>query len=825
MNSASEQPATDRGHCKHCGSELSLSQREQKEEFCCKGCEVVYQSIHALGLGSYYQMRGESRPPLRGDIAPLAHYRYADDPLFQSRYCTPLPDHLQRITVALEGIHCAACIWLLERMPAIVAGVHQARVRFADGQIDFIFDRSCSCAALLSEIERLGYRGKPLETDSSVPLVAASRRGNLIRIGVAAVCSLNTMMLAVSLYQGEYSGIDLPYLNLLQWYSFALTLPVILYAAVPFYRTAFGGLRAGVLHIDLPIVMALLAAFVVSSYHTLTSSPGVYFDSITTVIFLLLGARYLQSRVVERIAGQSALLAAVIPLQSRKVDALQGETAIYSGSIANGDHLRFLSGEILSADGTVVSGTGVINLAFLTGESRPISTNEGSQVYAGTKLIDGDIVIQVSAAGPATRIGKLLIDVTRSVAQRPAIELFLDRRSRVFTAVIVAGALGTGIYWSTVSMQLAIERTIAFLLVACPCVLALATPIVFSVALIQAARRGVLLRSAEVIERLERVKQVFFDKTGTLTVGEMRVQRIWGPEKKWLDAGGVSDLRGLELVAQMEQGIEHPVAFALREFIHREGLPDAAQVSEREIVSGSGIRLALQNRFVALIGSPAWAEIRMHLPADALEAIKQESLSGATLVAFVPHPEVVWLFSIADQLRSESRQVVELLRARGLSCSIVSGDLFDTTEAVARELGIASLSCHAPRSPEQKRELIAAETRRTPCLMVGDGINDAAALAAAEVGVGLVGGAESALKVADIYLGSGDLNQLVSVLQGSKRVMRSVRLSLSVSALYNVLGATAAFFGQIGPLEAAVLMPLSSLTSILVAATRRSFRD
>lgn len=810
--------------CLHCGLELSPQQRDHKKEFCCIGCEFIFKSINSVGLGRYYELRGESRSHSSGSVVALEHYRYADAPQFRDDYCISVSEGKWRMTVMLQGIHCAACVWLLERLPIIVAGVLDARVRFADAQIDIVFEERCSLSGLLSEIERLGYRVQPLAL-SNVPSAEqqVAKRNYLIRIGIAAVCAMNTMMLAISLYQGDFSGMDSRYRNLLQWYSLALTLPVVCYSAIPFYRTALGGLRAGVLHIDVPIVIALLGAFAISVYNTVRAAAGVYYDSVTAVIFLLLIARFMQGKIVEKIAGHGALLSALIPLRARRVLASGESEQVYSGALRIGDRVRFDSGDIVSADGAVVSGTGHLNMAFLTGESLPQRVEIGDFVYAGTKLIDGGIDVECQALGGQSRIGKLMMDVARNTAAKPQIEVFLDRRSRGFTALVVIAAIGTALYWFPISSEIAIERTIALLLVTCPCVLALATPIVFSVGLVRAARQGIIFRSTEIIERLEKITDLIFDKTGTLTSGSMSVSDVWRIEGLKVERL-FEETQDQELgqLTELELGIEHPVAHALRGYARKFGESQGSFV-QRNLVAGRGIHAISSKGGDVFLGSPQWDKLSARLSTEAAQLISQESARGSTVVAFSPRPETVYLFSVSDRLRPESLPTLNFFRARGARISLLSGDLRKTAVSVAAQVSIPEQECFAPCSPEEKAKIVSERERDRRCAMVGDGINDISALSAAHVGIGIIGGAEASMKVADVYLSDGSMEKLPVLFTGANRVMRAVRLGLIISAGYNIIGAYGACTGMIGPLEAAIIMPLSSLTSILFAATRKTF--
>ena len=619
---------------------------------------------------------------------------------------------------------------------------------------------------------------------------------------------------------------DLRYRNLLQWYSLVISLPVVLFSAMPFYRTALGGLRAGVLHIDFPIVLALLAAFAISVWKTVFSQQGVYYDSVTAVIFLLLIARYIQAKIVEKIAGNSALISSLVPLYARLIDRDHKEISVYSGSLKHSQLVRFSAGEVLSVDGTVTQGNGFTNISFLTGESQPQPVSQGSKVYAGTVLTEGDLVVRVEAIGTATRIGRLMLDVQRNATTRPQIELFLDRRSRGFTALVVIAALGTWLYWGAIDGAMAIERTIALLLVTCPCVLALATPIVFSVSMVRAARRGILFRTSEAIERIETIRQVLFDKTGTLTTGVMSVKAVYKishDQLSLLSNDQINRIDDFTLLYQIELGIEHPIASAIREYLRANSSVSKRSQIKIEAVEGKGIRATSEGAESILIGSPSWEAITSRITDKGAQVIDELLEGGDSAIVFSPAFANSYLLILGDAVRVESKNVISFFNQRKFEVAIISGDQKVTTDAIGKQLGISTEKCFAPCTPEDKRHKVTELQPRGSIAVVGDGINDVAALSAATLGIGIIGGAEASLKIADVYLSEGTIEKLPMLFTGSLKVMRSVRLSLCISACYNVLGAAGAFWGVIGPLEAAIIMPISSLTSILLASTRRTF--
>lgn len=792
--------------CRHCGSPTPST----ASPFCCPGCEFVHQSLRQFGLTAYYEvLKRSSSSARRAEVQPQ-QFDYCEDPRFKEAFVQRLPDGGSEILFFLDGIHCAACVWLLEKLPEIEPGIRAAQLKFASGELRVRFDETrTSPAKVAALINSLGYKPTAIRNRSGESARTSANRLFLMRIGVAAFCAMNIMMLSISLYQGEHSGIDSPYQNLFSWFSLALALPVVTFSALPFYRTALGGLRAGVLHIDLPIAAAIVFGFLLSAAHTAVGDSSVYYDSVAALVFLLLVGRWLQHRTIERAADAHTLLYAVSPRLARR-----SGREVFVESLQPGEIVEVRAGETIPVDGLTREGSGLMSSAILTGESRPQSISAGTPVFAGCRLVTGAVSIEVNAVGSATRIGKVMQSVEDASRSRPPLVTFLDRCSRGFTAVVLILALFTFLFWAQVSWGLALENAIALLIVTCPCVLAFATPLTFSLSIARAARRGLLFRRAEALEILPRARTIVLDKTGTLTKGAPQLCAVRIPA----ESGQMRELTPAvfaehrpDLVAAalaLEHGNEHPLAHALRTAFSsaQAELPNATAV---EAVPGFGVRASLDGKLWSI---------------GAIRGGKglEEPYSVAELRAN-DSPCARFLFQ--DEIRPGARALITDFRAEGREVYLLSGDTPAAVEAVANQVGIPLQNCRASATPEEKAEFVAKLQTHAPTVMIGDGVNDAAAFCAAATGIGFQGGAESALRVADVYLAEAHLPLLSHAFRGSRRVMRIARWNLCFSVMYNILGGTAAMLGLLGPLGAAILMPLSSLTVVSFAILAKSFQE
>ncbi len=648
----------------------------------------------------------------------------------------------------------------------------------------------------------------------------AEDRALLIKLGVAAACAMNIMFLQGALYAGEYSGMAAPYAQFFRWLAFGLSLPVIFFSARPFFRAAAAGLRQRVPHIDLPISLALLAAFGYSAASTLKGSGPVYFDSLAALVALLLGARFIQSSAQRKAMERAESLRGVAfaefarRIEGGDLDAPSLEVPL--AALQPEDRVEVRSGELIPVDGTILAGRSSLDNAVLTGESVPVEVKAGDPVHAGATNLSARLVVRVEATGTATRVGALLALVQDAMSRRPPLVEIADRLSRWFVLSVLGLAVVAGAVWMTVSANAALEHVIALLVVTCPCALGLATPVAMSVGLSRAARAGFFIKHPAAIERLRRVDTVFLDKTGTLTEGRATVSR-------WAGAPEAASLAFF-----LETGSDHAVARALRRSMPRPAgvVPALDEVRE---VAGHGVGGRVGDLEVR-VGNRGFMDAADVVVADELQAHAQALLADGLSPLYVAAAgQVIGVAGVGDPLRADARETIEALRRRGVTARILSGDHPAVVARVAEALGIPGTHAEGGMTPEDKRDRVQAFVDARDgdgrVAMVGDGVNDAAAMALSDVGVAVEGGAGAALLAADVVVTRAGLSPLLDLFQGSRRLLGVIYRNLGFSLLYNIAGATLALIGLVGPLLAAVLMPISSLTVILSSVLARSFPD
>jgi len=800
----------------------SLLREEEQLQFCCEGCRQVYGILHDWGLDGFYQRVERSG----GRMAPASvsgrRFEDFDAPELLGAEVLETERGAHSTRLFLEGVHCAACVWLVEELPRALEGVISVRLNMANAVAEVVWDpEQVSLARIARALDSLGYTPHLRRRGTLEHVRRLEDRALLIKIGVAAACAMNIMFLHGALYAGEHHGMDPDFERFFRWMSLALAVPVVFFAARPFFRSAWAGLRQRVPHMDLPIAVALGGAFLFSGVATIGGEGPIYFDSLAALVALLLGARFIQQRAQRRAMERAEGLRSVAFVEfARRLDDGNVALEVPIGAVAIGERVEVRSGELIPVDGLVLSGTSSVDNAVLTGEPTPVPVGAGDAVFAGATNLGARLILETRARGAETRVGGLLALVEEALSKRAPIVQMADRISRWFVGVVLLLGVAAGaaaIWWRGGDLGSALEQVIAMLVVTCPCALGLATPVALTVGLSRAARRGIFIKNPDAVELLERVETALLDKTGTLTVGTPKVDRWEG------------DPQAIDLAFALEAESAHPVAQAfLRSHAHPVRVVRA--VDEAHEIPGRGITGSVEGHGVAVgnealmrdLGAPVPAPLAAHA-AELLEA-------GLSPIYVALEGEVAAVGGIGDALRPDALATVQALAARGVRPRILSGDHPAVVERIARELGIAEEDALGGLTPEEKRDFVEHAIRerdaaggRGRLLMVGDGLNDAAALALADVGVAVEGGSGASILAADVVLTRPGLAPVVELWRGSRSVLWVVRRNLAFSLCYNAAGATLALVGLVGPLLAALLMPVSSLTVIFSSVLGRSF--
>ncbi len=798
--------------CAHCGLDVPEGRvpLDASRAFCCTGCATAWTVLHESGLEHYYELSRRREARVEASGRAFAEF---DHDAFRDLYVKRRADGLDEVSLYLEGVHCPSCVWLVERVPTAVPGMSGAELDLGRSRVRVSWDPArVQLSAIARFLDTLGYRPHPFRGGRSDERRRAEDRAMLVRIGVSGALAANTMLAALALYSGWVSGMDHDWARVFRTLSLLLAAPALFGPGRLFFRGAWSSLRTGLLHMDVPVAIALLAAFARGAVNTWTGQGPVYFDGVAMLVFLLLVGRFLQQRAARAAADSAELLYGLAPAVARVRQG--GELReLPSEALLPGMEVEVRAGETVPADGTVLEGEGPLDLSLLTGESRPRTVAAADEVFAGTINRGRTLVLRVERAGEDTRLGRILREVEAGASRRAPVVRAADRLAGGFVAVVLVLAVVTWALWRAHDPSAAIDHAIALLIITCPCALALATPLAVTVAIGRAARSGVLVKGGDTLEALAEPGTLVLDKTGTLTEGRAALLR-WDV---WNDAVA-AELPAL--VLGLERQATHPVAAAFAEAWP--GVTPAA-VEQARVEIGGGVEGVWQGRRIE-VGSPAWITRRLRADAPAtLPALAEQDAATLSPVWVAVDGRLVARALFGDRLRDDAAVTLERLRAEGWELHLLSGDDPAVVAATGRALGFEPSRVRGGASPEDKRAVIEALAGRGRVVMVGDGVNDAAAIARATVGVGVRGGAEACLAAADVYLSKPGLAALAELTAGSRRTLGVIRAGLVFSLAWNVAGAALAMAGWVNPLVAAIGMPVSSLTVVVLAWRSRTF--
>lgn len=795
--------------CFHCGlpvpedAHYTIHQRERALPACCAGCQAVAQTIIDAGLGDYYAHRtstNQKAEPLPQDL--LQQIALYDSDTLQQSFVHIEPGDRREAALMLEGITCAACVWLIEQRLSRLPGVLSVDINYTSHRARVRWDNSRQrLSAILAAIDAVGYRAHPYDSARQEALQQKERKQAINRLWVAGLSMMQVMMYAVPIYVAQTGEIEPRFLWMLHWASFLLTLPVMLYSATPFYRGAWRDLKAHRVGMDTPVSIGILTAFLASSWALLHHiAQGVYFDSVSMFVFLLLGGRFLEG-IARRKAGEALeSLVKLIPAFAHRLPdwpASRDSEEVAVALLETGMLLQVRPGETIAVDGTVLDGESATNEALLTGESRPVDKRCGNTVIAGSVNLTGPLVVRIDQTGQNTRLASIARLLDQALAQKPRLAVLADRFASIFVALLLLTALGSFIAWHFIDPSRALWIMVAVLVISCPCALSLATPTALTAAGGHLAKLGVLVTRGHALETLVQVTDVVFDKTGTLTDGAMRLIRL-----QRLDPAGPDESTLLAIARALEAGSEHPLARALREAPGEAASLQATALSNHPgagiegTIDGRRWRLGQLGFVLALSGAPAPADDDWH---QGLSVIWLGSPDGPAA-----------RFAIGDAPRPDAADALSALTAAGLRLHVLSGDSAGAVARLAADLGCQVW--RAESSPQDKLDYVAGlQQAGARVLMVGDGINDAPVLARADISVAMGGGTDVARASGDMVLIDDRLTLLPAALAVARKTRRVIRQNLWWAAVYNLVALPLAVAGAVTPWIASLGMALSSL--------------
>ena len=715
---------------------------------------------------------------------------------------TTLPS--RTVELQITGMTCASCVGRVERTLGKLPGVEQVSVNLANERAHLQVQQAVDDALLISAVEKAGYSASLPQATESARQDAQWRLRNE-RLAVVAALLLALPLVLPMLVQPFGLHWMLP-----AWAQLALATPVQFILGARFYQAAYKAVRAGAGNMDLLVALGTSAGYGLSLYQWATApvgkAPHLYFEASAVVIALVLLGKYLESRAKRQTASAIRALEALRPERAlRVVDGHEEEVAI--SALRLDDRVLVKPGERVPVDGTVEEGSSHADEALISGESLPVAKQPGDRVTGGAINGEGRLLIRTEALGAQTVLARIIRLVEDAQAAKAPIQKLVDRVSQVFVPAVLVLAVITLIGWwlAGAPVETALINAVAVLVIACPCALGLATPAAIMAGTGVAARHGILIKDAEALERAHAVNRVVFDKTGTLTSGSPRVVHS--------QALGIDNAEFMRLAGALQRGSEHPLAKAVLAVCTEQGL-DVPEVSDSLSLTGRGIAGFVRGRALALGNRRLLDESGLQ-PGELASKAQAWEAEGRTLSWLIEQgeaPRVLGLLAFGDSLKPGAEQAIAALHARHISSHLLTGDNHGSAKAVADALGIDDV--HAQMLPADKTATVAALKKDGVVAMVGDGINDAPALAAADIGIAMGGGTDVAMQAAGITLMRGDPRLVPAALEISRKTYAKIRQNLFWAFIYNLIGIPLAALGYLNPVMAGAAMALSSVSVV-----------
>ncbi len=774
--------------CLHCDEDFPYQDLVSTEvngktcHFCCHGCSMAFQIINGSGLQNYYQRRD------RQTVANKEAITTRFDPNYLAQFVTRQAEK-SKLSLIIDGIRCASCIWVIERVLQKKPGIISARVNFATHRILIEFDDSLiSPQTICSTMTQIGYIPRPYSPTELQKANEREQRSILFRFGTAVFFSMQLMGFSIALYAGYFQGIHPDTRQLLQILAALVTTPVIFYSGYPFLRGAWYSLLNRQPNMDLLIALGSLSAYGYS-LAALFLGKEVYFDTAAMIITLILAGRLFETGARQKASAGVDRLLKLVPGKASLRQNDQWVT-IDSQQLAVGDQIQVVAGERFPADGRIISGRTEVDEAAVSGEPLPIVKEKGAKVISGTLNLTGRIEVEISAAAADSFIARVAALVEQAQARQAPIQRLADRIATLFIPLVLLLAIACFFFWG--GGQAAFLHAITVLVVACPCALGLATPTAVMVATGRGAEEGILFRGGDVLEAAAGLKLIAFDKTGTLTTGKPTVTK--------LTPVGMTEPQLLQLLANAEAGSHHPLAIGIMDYATANGL-SAVLPQKSTTIPGRGINTSGADG-VVIAGS------RLFLKESGILLPETRQRSSNSEVHIAQNGIYCGWAELADTPRDDAGRLIQSLQQAGFQTLLLTGDRDDVAATLTAQLSIDQYS--AQLTPADKARLI-AELPTKEVMMVGDGINDAPALATAQIGCTLAGSTDIAVESADLILTRAQLGKLLTALNLARSSMRIIRQNLFWAFSYNLIALPLAASGHLAPVYGAAAMAISSV--------------
>lgn len=794
-------------HC-HLAFDKSVMIEEANLNFCCKGCQGVYHLLKTEHLDSFYDKLGNKSisPPIETSDEDLTKF---DSESFKKSYIKKDSDGFSRVDLIIEGIHCAACIWLNEKILYDTPGIVEVNINFTNNKAKVIWDQDeITLSHIIQKIRSIGYNAYAYDANVADEKATQSKRDYFIKMMIGVFATMNIMMLSVAKYSGFFTGITDEVKHLIHIGEFILSTPVLFYSGWIFYKGAFYGLKNRILNMDFLVSSGATLTYIYSLYILFGGAGESYFDSVTMIITFVLIGKYLEVLgkkgavdTLDKIKSQIPLQATVLK-EGKKVDVAVEDIQV-------GDIIELKDGEKASVDGELIKGETFFDESSISGESIPVHKVLHETIYSGTLNQDSTIEYKVTKTYEESTFNSIVTLLEDSLNSKPQIEHKANEISKGFSIAILSLSLLTFIVWYFFGFDLGFNYqgadhfeksfivAVSVIVIACPCALALATPIASLIGVSELAKKGLLFKEAKFIEELARATKVVVDKTGTITKGELSVKKMRLMDK---------NIHKLNLLYSLLDSTHHPISLSVKEYL----LLKYPQLENKKLdniktIQSKGVMASYSNindKKFSLVGGN-------------IELMRQNNIfytfdSCYSVYLFAINGNVIATFELEDSLKEDAKDFVSTLQNDNLEVIMLTGDNEHVASKVAKDVGIHSFKANV--TPSEKAQFInTLRTQGETVVMAGDGVNDVVALSNANVGIAMGSGSDISISVSDIVLLNNSLKSLKEAFYLSKRTYKFIKQNLALSIIYNIITIPLAMAGFVMPLVAAFSMSLSSL--------------
>ena len=778
----------------HPQGDVSSVPDSQTLHFCCKGCQGVYHLLGSEGLSTFYDKLGDTTlQPANQDIS--ADLEKFDLEGFKNKYIKTTQEGLSQIHLIIEGIHCSACVWLNEKVLHKTDGVIEASINYTNNKAKVVWDpEEVKLSKIIETIRAIGYNAYPYDPSLQEERANKTKKEYYLRILVAVFGTMNIMWIAIAHYAGYFTGMQQNFKDILNVAEFILATPVLFYSGWIFFRGAYFGFKNKIVNMDTLVASGALSAYIYSIYAMISQHGEVYFDSVVMIITFVLVGKYLE--VLSKKHAVDTLDSIMGSTPTEVTTLKEGVKSLVSiENVQVGDIIELKPGEKVVIDGIVTSGQGSFDESSLTGENQPIYKQKNDAILSGSLCLDSVVHYKASKDVSGSLLTSIVSLLEESITKKPHIEQLANNISGYFSNIILLIALltFTGWYFVNGSFETALIVGISVIVIACPCALGLATPMATLVGISIAAKRGILFKEATFLETMAKSKVLALDKTGTLTEGKPSV----------VQAALFEGFDPALLLALVETS-NHPVSKGIVRYLKQENNSlTTIQLEHIKSIEAKGIEATFKGKKL-LGGNAALLQER---------GIAVDAASENSLFYFALDQTLLARFELSDTIREGAKEAISNIQALGIKVMMLTGDHEQSAQKVAKAVGIEEV--HAKLLPQEKSALIQNfQNKGEVVVMVGDGINDAIALAQSNIAIAMGQGADVAINVSDVVLLDEKPQSIFDAYKISRRTFTAVKENLGFSLLYNVIAVPLAVAGFVNPLIAALSMSLSSLVVV-----------